>query len=39
MRLLFALLLVLATPAHSETLNTLTDPYGHCDQQSLEIVL
>jgi len=32
--LLLALFLVLATPA--EPLNTLTDPYGTCDQQALD---
>jgi len=34
--LLLALFLVLATPAAAEPLNTLTDPYGTCDQQALD---
>jgi hypothetical protein len=33
MRLLFALFVALATPAHSETLD---NPYGSCDQQTLD---
>jgi hypothetical protein len=29
-------LALLASPAHSQPLNTLREPYGHCDQQTLD---
>ena len=37
---MLALLLALATStAHAEPLNTLRDPYGHCDQQTLDTAM